>query len=303
MIPILDFQQFLSGDKSAFVTDIGQACREVGFAMLRGHGVDPKMISGVFDATHKFFALDVGEKDRLSIYNSKHDRGYAPFGSERLDEQTGLIDRKEAFNVGLDLSPDDPRVVAGEPFRGVNQWPDIPGFRETLMGYYNAMWALGIEVHRALALDLGLQEHWFRPHLDQPMAILRLLHYPPATGADNELGAGAHSDYGSISLLATDGVPGLQVRPRGKDWIDVPFVEGAFVINIGDCLMRWTNDIYVSTPHRVIAPKRDRYSVAFFFDPNPDTLVSALPGTGDVAKYPPVLASDYLAERLAATYE
>lgn len=302
MIPILDFRTFRTGDRDGFVRDIGRACRETGFVILKGHGRDPARIAAVFDAAHKFFALDTADKKRLSIYNSKHGRGYVPMGSEHLDEKSDLIDRKEAFNVGLDLSDDDPRVIAGEPFRGVNQWPDLPGFRDTLMAYFNDLWALGTDIHRALALDLGLQEHWFRPHLDDPMAILRLLHYPPASGTAHEIGAGAHSDYGSITLLMTDGEPGLQVKPRGEGWIDVPFVEDAFIMNIGDCLMRWTNDIYVSTPHRVIAPKRERYSVAFFFDVNPDTVVAALPGTGAVAKYPPITASDYLTQRLTATY-
>lgn len=302
MIPTLDYQQFVSGDREAFVRDIGHACREIGFLMLQGHPIDRAKIAAVFEAAHTFFALDLAEKNRLSIYNSKHDRGYAPLGSERLDETSGLIDRKEAFNVGLDLSPDDPRVVAGEPFRGVNQWPDLPAFRATLMSYFDDLWALGIDLHRALALDLGLDENWFRPHLDDPMAILRLLHYPPATGTDREIGAGAHSDYGSITLLMTDGEPGLQVRPRDGGWLDVPHIDNAIIMNIGDCLMRWTNDIYVSTPHRVRAPKQERYSVAFFFDPNPDTVVTALPGTGAVAKYPPITASDYLMQRLAATY-
>ncbi|MEL7131724.1 MAG: 2OG-Fe(II) oxygenase family protein, partial [Pseudomonadota bacterium] len=122
-----------------------------------------------------------------------------------------------------------------------------------------------------------------------------------ASGAENEIGAGAHTDYGAITLLMTDGEPGLQVKPRGGDWTDVPHVPGAYVVNIGDCLMRWTNDIYVSTPHRVLPPKRQRRSVAFFCEANPDALVTALPGTGK-AKYPPIRAADYLASRLEATY-
>jgi len=302
MIPILDYQQFLTGDRDAFVADVGRACREIGFLILKNHGVGTSKIANIFDAAHTLFALDKAEKDKLSIHHSKHYRGYVSIGTERLDDKSTLNDRKEAFNVGLDLSSDDPRVIAGEPFRGVNQWPDLPGFRTALMDYFNDLWALGIDLHRALALDLGLEENWFRQHLDDPMAILRLLHYPPASGSENEIGAGAHSDYGSITLLKTDGEPGLQVKPRAKDWMDVPYVENAFIMNIGDCLMRWTNDIYVSTPHRVQTPKHERYSIAFFFDPNPDTVVKALPGTGPVAKYPAITASDYLTQRLTATY-
>ena len=205
-----------------------------------------------------------------------------------------------AFNVGLDLSPDDPRILAQEPFRGVNIWPDLPGFRDTLLAYYRAVHALGVAVHRPIALDLGLSEDHFDASLDAPMATLRLLRYPPARD-EGGIGAGAHTDYGSITLLMTDGEPGLQIRPRGGDWVDAPHVPGAFVVNIGDCLMRWTNDVYVSTPHRVAMPKRQRRSLAFFLDPNPDARIAALPGTG-APKYAPINAAEYLQSRLDATY-
>jgi isopenicillin N synthase-like dioxygenase len=221
---------------------------------------------------------------------------------ESLDETSGLkTDRKESFNIGFDLPEDDPRVVAGEPFRGVNQWPDLPGFRDTMLAYYDAALDLGVRLSRAIALDLGLPEDHFDCAFHDPLAALRVLHYPPATGAEGEIGAGAHSDYGVITLLMTDGEPGLQVKPRDGDWTDVPHVPGAYVVNIGDCLMRWTNDIYVSTPHRVLPPKRMRRSVAMFVEAHPDVLVEALPGTG-APKYAPIRAADYLQSRLDATY-
>ncbi|MEM6711039.1 MAG: 2-oxoglutarate and iron-dependent oxygenase domain-containing protein [Pseudomonadota bacterium] len=304
MIPVLNYQDFLNGNKQGFVEDVGQACRQSGFMLLTGHGVDRSQIDSVFDAARSFFALDQSEKDRLAIANSKHDRGYVATGTEKLDEKSGKIDQKEAFNVGDDLSPDDPRVLLGEPFRGVNQWPaGEEAFRQTLMGYYDTMVTLAINLHRALALDLGLSEDYFADFVDDPIAILRLLHYPPTRGVEGAIGAGAHSDYGSLTLLMTDGTPGLQVQPRGSDaWLDVPHVDGAFVINLGDLLMRWSNDVYVSTPHRVIPPARERYSVAFFFQPNADAVVEALPGTGTPHKYAPVTSADYLHSRLTATY-
>ncbi len=304
MIPILNYADFLNGNKERFVADVATACRESGFMLLAGHGVDKALIDQVFDASQGFFALDQSEKDRLAIANSKHDRGYAATGTEKLDEKSGLIDQKEAFNVGADLSPDDPRVMAGEAFRGVNQWPaGMEEFRQTLMSYYDRMVALAIDLHRAIALDFGLPEDHFAPLIDDPIAILRLLRYPPSRGIEGDIGAGAHSDYGSLTLLMTDGTPGLQVQPRGSDdWVDVPHVEGAYVVNLGDLLMRWTNDVYVSTPHRVIPPARERYSIAFFFQPNPETIVKALPGTGDTAHYAPVSSADYLHSRLTATY-
>jgi len=154
-------------------------------------------------------------------------------------------------------------------------------------------------LHRAIALDLDLPEHYFAPYLDEPLATLRMLRYPG--GGGDGIGAGAHTDYGSLTVLYSDGEPGLQVQPRDKDWIDVPSIPGAFIINIADCLMRWTNDIYVSTPHRVKIPKNTRRSLAFFLDPNPNAVIEALPGTGD-AKYPPVTGAEYLKMRLDATY-
>jgi isopenicillin N synthase-like dioxygenase len=197
--------------------------------------------------------------------------------------------------------------MAGKPFRGVNLWPQTPGFRDTALGYFNALRQLGLDLHHAIAFDLGLATTFFADKFDRPMATLRLLHYPPRTAdqGDNP-GAGEHTDYGSLTILLTDQVGGLEVRRRDGAWIEAPPIPGAFVCNIGDCLMRWSNDIYVSTPHRVTSPPgRDRYSVAFFFDPNPDALIACLPGCdgpGQQPKYAPILAADYLAQRLVATY-
>ncbi len=302
MIPVLDFERFTSGkDRDGFVADLGVAARGPGFFLLTGHGIDAGLQAAVFAQADAFFSLPLAEKERISILKTKHYRGWAHDGLESLDETSGQKDRKESFNIGFDLPGDDPRVLAGEPFRGVNQWPELPGFRETMLAYYEAALDLGVRLSRAIALDLGLAEDHFDCAFVEPLAALRVLHYPPATGAAGEIGAGAHSDYGVVTLLMTDGEPGLQVRPRRGDWTDVPQVKGAYVVNIGDCLMRWTNDIYVSTPHRVLPPKRQRRSVAMFVEANPDVVVAALPGTGE-PKYTPIRAADYLQSRLDATY-
>jgi isopenicillin N synthase-like dioxygenase len=302
MIPVLDFERFTSGtDREGFVADLGAAARGPGFFLLTGHGIDPALRAQVFALADTFFGLPAAEKQKVSILKTPHYRGWAHDGLESLDETSGLKDRKESFNIGFDMDPADPRVAAGEPFRGVNQWPDLPGFRETMLAYYDAALDLGMRLSRAIALDLGLPEDHFDCAFHEPLAALRVLHYPPATGAAGEIGAGAHSDYGVVTLLMTDGEPGLQVKPRGGDWMDVPHVDGAYVVNIGDCLMRWTNDIYVSTPHRVLPPKRQRRSVAMFVEANPDVVVEALPGTG-APKYPAIRAADYLQSRLDATY-
>ncbi len=307
MLDIIDVGGLKSGDAGAVArigAELGRACRDVGFFYVRNHGIPDALLSGIFKTSQAFFASPRADKDELSISRSKHNRGYAGLSSESLDQVHA--DNKEAFNVGLDLKPDDPEVVAGKPFRGVNVWPGMPGFRDTTLAYFNAVWRLGVELHQAIAADLGLPPRFFDDKLDRPMATLRLLHYPPrAADRAESIGAGEHTDYGSITLLLTDDAGGLGVRRRDGTWIEAPPIPGAFVCNIGDSLMRWTNDIYVSTPHRVKNPPgRDRYSVAFFLDPNPEVSLACLPGCdgGRPPKYPPILAADYLRQRLDATY-
>ena len=300
-IPVLDWQRFAAGtDHDGFVADLSTACRDTGFFLLTGHGVPQQLIDDVLAAGDAFFALPVAEKAKLDIGIVGANRGWSGPGTENLDDtKPDQRDIKEAFNTGLEFAPDDPRLTE-QPFRGMNAWPDVPGFRAAFTAYFDAVLALGIDIHRAIALDLGLPEEYFTEHLDEPLATLRMLRYPGGS-RDDGIGAGAHTDYGSITVLYSDGEPGLQVQPRGKDWIDVPMVPGAFIINIADCLMRWTNDIYVSTPHRVLVPKNVRRSIAFFLDPNPGAMIEALPGTGE-AKYPPISSADYLMMRLNATY-
>ena len=300
MIPVLDWSRFTEGaDRDGFVLDLSKACRDTGFFLVTGHGIPQSLIDDTLAAADRFFALPTEDKARLDIRTVGNNRGWSGPGTENLDDtKPDQVDQKEAFNTGLELLPDDPRLTT-QPFRGMNAWPELPGFRDTVMAYFDAVHALGVDLHRAIALDLGLEEHYFAPYLDEPLATLRLLRYSGGTGPG--IGAGAHTDYGSITVLYSDGEPGLQVQPRGKDWVDVPSIPGAFIINIADCLMRWTNDIYVSTPHRVLIPQNSRRSLAFFLDPNPDALIQALPGTG-TAKYPPVTGADYLRMRLDATY-
>ncbi len=301
-VPILDWQKCLDpATRDGFVAELGAACRDTGFFLLTGHGISQGLRDQVFSAAATFFALPVEEKQPLSILSNPHNRGWAMQGSERLDETSDQPDRKEAFNIGLDMAADDPRLLRGEAFRGVNLWPALEGFRATMLAYFDAAQRLGIGLMQAVARDLGLHPIYFDLDFDAPMATLRLLHYPEAE-AGHGIGAGAHTDYGALTLLATDGTAGLQVRGKDSAWLDVPHVDGALVVNIGDCLMHWTNDIYASTPHRVVPPPRARQSVAFFLDPNPDSMIAALPGTG-APRYAPILAADYLRSRLDATYK
>lgn len=308
-LPIIDLSGLSSAalaDRRAVATKLGAACRDVGFFYVTNHGIADDIAKGIFTAAHTLFALPAQEKEKLSIKRSPHNRGYVGVAGERLDTKASP-DQKEAFNIGYELAADDPEVLAGKPFRGVNLWPDIAGWREQVLAYYDACMTLQLTIHRGFALDLGLAEDFFADKMDRPIATLRLLHYPQGEAREGaEIGAGQHTDYGNVTILATDGVAGLQVRRRDGIWLDAPHIDGAFVCNIGDCLMRWTNDVYVSTPHRVQRPKAERYSVAFFADANPDAIVETLPtclAPGETPRYPPIRCADYLRERLTATYD
>ena len=311
-LPLIDVSSLTFADisgRSRAAADLGRACRETGFFFVLNHGIPTALRDAIFAAARQFFSLPLEAKQEYSIQRSRHNRGYVGLEVERLDEKASRSDYKEAFNVGLELAANDPEVAAGKPFRGANQWPAIPGWRETVLAYYDACLNLGRRIHRGFAFDLGLDENFFEDKLEAPLAVLRLLHYPPQANRRDPApgsGAGTHTDYGNLTILATDGVAGLQVQTRNGEWLEAPHIPGAFVCNIGDCLMRWTNDVYVSTPHRVTSPAEDRYSVAFFLDPAPDARVEVLPtclAPGELPKYQPTTGAEYLQQRLAATYE
>lgn len=308
-IPVIDVEPLLDseGDSYEAARAIGRACRETGFFYITGHGIAPDLVQRVFALSRQFFARSPAEKAQTAFSGPSGNRGWIALGNEALDPSKPA-DIKEAFNIGLELPADDPEIIAGKPFRGINCWPNIAGFRAAMLAYFDACWRLGRTLHRGFAIDLDLVPDYFATTFDRPMATLRLLHYPPAPArkADGQLGAGIHTDYGNVTLLATDDAGGLMVRHRSGEWIKAPVIENALVCNIGDCLMRWTNDVYVSTPHKVDSPPgRDRHSVAFFLDPNPDAEVACLPtclAPGRAPKYSPVTAGDFLHSRLAPTY-
>jgi isopenicillin N synthase-like dioxygenase len=308
-LPVIDLKTLLQGtmaERRTAAGSLGAACREIGFFCVSGHGISPTSRASLFQAAREFFGMPTDRKSELSISRSRHNRGYVGIGTERLEAQA-LPDQKEAFNIGLDLPPDDEEVLAGRPLRGINFWPALPGWRQTMLDYYDRCLEIGRTLHRGFCLDLGLDEDFFAAKLIAPAAVLRLLHYPVRSAlapSANAPGAGEHTDYGNITLLATDGVAGLQVRRRDGTWISVADTGELLLCNIGDCLMRWTNDQYVSTPHRVQIPTAERYSIAFFLDPNPDAIVDpSLARPHESPRYAPISVRDYLLGRLTATYE
>ncbi len=299
-LPILEMGDFIGGsggDDRQRARLIGEAARTFGFFYLTGHGVPEAVTGGAFAASRAFFALPAARKMALSITQNRNNRGYVSFGEEGLGDD-GAPDAKEAFNIGVAPGPD------GED---VNSWPQLDGFRSAIIAYRDAMQVLSGRVHRLFALDLGLRPDFFDSYFTHPLSTLRLLRYPPRRAADAaDPGAGQHTDYGNVTLLAQDAIGGLEVRTREGVWITAPPVPDALVCNIGDCLMRWSNDVLVSNPHRVVSPAgAERFSIAYFADPNADAEVSCLSGcagSDNPPRYAPILAGEYLRQRFDATY-
>lgn len=297
-LPVIDISQLQNGPvaiRESVAREIGEACRNTGFFYITGHGVEQDLIKKVFDASRLFFNQPLAAKESAAMSRLGKNRGYIGLGVERLDT-TSFPDNKEAFNIIPNQSP------------GTEGWPALPGWKDVMMAYFSKCLDIGKILHQGFARDLGVAEDFFVDKFINPMATLRLLRYPPAAKPTNRKnpapGAGAHTDYGNVTILAVDGVSGLQVRPRGRDWIEAPLIPGTFICNIGDCLMRWSNDVYVSTPHRVVRPDRERYSIAFFLDPDADALVEPIVHNADeTAHYPPITGYNYLQERLQPTYD
>ncbi|RJQ71536.1 isopenicillin N synthase family oxygenase [Pseudonocardiaceae bacterium YIM PH 21723] len=288
-----------TGDEIAALLD--ETCRETGFFLVTGHGIDPEITARMFAATEEFFALPVADKDRIAIGKSPCHRGYVGIGAEALD---GVGDMKESLDTGCEHPADHPEVLAGTPLYGPNQFPDLSGFRAAWEAYFAAAREACERVQRAMARALGRPDDFFLT-MGEIQYHLRMLHYPPRreTGTGPErLGCGAHTDFGTMTLLADDGIGGLQVMTRSGDWIDVVAPPGHLVANFGDLMSIWTNDRWVSNPHRVInPPERHRYSVPMFVAPQFHTEISNLID-GEEAKYPPQGAGDYLVSRIDDTH-
>jgi len=313
-VPVIDLAPLGGSDEAArrrTAQAIGRACEEVGFLYIANHGIPDSLLQHTFDEAKRFFALPLAEKMKLDIANSANYRGYFPLKGETTDV-TAMGDLKEGFDLMRELGPDDPDVRAGKPLHGPNQWPAedvLPGFRQSILAYYAAMEALAQRLLRGMALSLDLEEGFFAARTRKALAYLRLLHYPPQQGMidEREIGCGAHSDYGCLTILAQDAVGGLQLRNSAGEWIEAPPIPGTFVINLGDQMARWTNERFQATPHRVINRSgRERYSIPFFFDPDFDAVIECLPscqGPGNPPKHPPITGGEHLLSMLKATFK
>src|SRR6266496_6436060 len=266
-IPVVD----VSGRPGEVAEPLGRAAREVGFMYVTGTGLDPRLFDDLLAAARRFFALPMEDKMRVWIGRSANHRGYVPEGEEVF--AGGTADRKEAYDLALDL----PETQG--PLLGPNQWPDLPGFRRAVTAYYEAVLAFGHRLFESFAVALGEEPGFFRPYLTQPPSQLRLIHYPFDESAEDRPGIGAHTDYECFTLLRPT-APGLEVLNGAGEWIDVPPLPDAFVLNIGDMLELWTGGEFIATTHRVRKVRQERYSFPLFFSVDYSTVVAPLPRYG-----------------------
>jgi isopenicillin N synthase-like dioxygenase len=275
VIPTIDISALRTGDPTAVVRAIGEACREHGFFSIVGHGIPAALSDDLLRSARTFFALP--EERKLAIAMARGGRawrGFFPVGGELT---SGVPDAKEGLYFGSELPSDDPRVVAGVPLHGPNLFPDdVPGLRPAVLAWMAASTEVAQLVMTAIARSLDLAPDYFaRTSMQDPTLLFRIFHYPPDAG--DRWGVGEHTDYGVLTLLLQDDTGGLEVKSRGS-WIAVPPVPGALVCNIGDMLDRMTGGLYRSTPHRARnVSGRDRYSFPLFFDPSWDARVTRLP--------------------------
>ena len=286
-VPIVDLTGALRGDAAArewTAAAIDDACRRVGFFVVVGHGVDAPL-ADLYGAARAWFDLPQDVKERAPRSNRY---GYVPNRDRAVDRQ-----RESHLTEYMDLG-----------MRGEVPVPEPIAAQVEL--YQRRMLPVAALLLRMMAERLGAPDDFFAARMQQPQCRLRLLHYVPTPlDADGNLAVptAPHTDYGALTLLATDGVPGLEVQPIGGDWTPVDAPAGSLVVNIGDMLARWTNDRYRSTPHRVLASTtQHRLSIPFFVNPDADTLVApiATPATGE-PRYEPIRAGDYLAGRIDGT--
>jgi len=324
LVPIIDLGRFVQGteeERAATIASVQAALVDVGFFMLTNHGVAGDLIASLEKAALEFFDLPIEEKNRYSPGGKRANRGYGAVGSRTIgktEDKTLLPSLQEGFGISaVDVPEDDPfyKTDIAKDIFVKNNWPSQPASFEPLAtAYYREMSRLFKEIMGLLAVALKLPQNYFDPMLSKHGSVLRLVHYPeldqePLPG---EVRAGAHTDTGTLTILHIDDTPAaLQVLTRSGEWIDINKIPGAYVINIGDLMMRWTNDIWTSNLHRVANPPfvngrtSRRLSIVYFCQTNYDTLVECLPtctSAENPPKYPPVIASQYSSQRAAERF-
>jgi isopenicillin N synthase-like dioxygenase len=314
-IPLIDIGPIFSdGDKG--MSDVAEVIRDVytdiGFAYIYNHHVPVELVDSIFDMSNKFHSMPLTEK--LRIRQNRQFRGYMPISGSTLKVSSLGEARKpnqsEAFILAHEVPCNDQDYILGRYLAGPNQWPgNLPGFREVVTDYNNQMQVLARKLVQVFSLAFGYEKNFLDHLFVNPTTFLRLQHYPeqPNFIPSDQFGIAPHTDYGFLTILAQDDKGGLQVKSPSGNWLDVPYIPGTFVLNSSDMLKRMTNDIFISTPHRVINRSgKSRYSVPFFFEPNMHALIDVLPKFLSMESeklYDTIVYRDHLMKRINFNYE
>jgi isopenicillin N synthase-like dioxygenase len=305
-IPVVNLADFLSGDpqlKQAFVNQLGKAYEEVGFVAVKNHGVSDELIADLYKYVQQFFALPRNAKEKYEIPGLAGQRGYTSFGKEHA-KGSEAPDLKEFFQYGQTVEDNDP--IKSEYPDNV-QVNDVASFNVTLTKAYRAFEKSGRALLQAIALYLGLDEHYFDEHIHNGNSILRAIHYPPITQEPKSaIRAEQHEDINLITLLVGASADGLQILTKQNEWVPVTSLPEQIVVNVGDMLQRLTNNKLKSTTHRVVNPPKEmwntsRFSIPFFLHPKGEMSLACLESCIDASHpkaYPDATAGEYLDERL-----
>lgn len=313
-IPLIDAGPAFRGEPGgpeAVAWQVRQASERVGFFYLAGHGVPAALVDAAFEASREFHAMPLEQKLRLTL--NQNNIGYLPVNQsmQRAStvHQATRPNFNESFFISHDRGADHPDVLAGTPLRGQNQWPEgQPALRATMVRYFKALEGVGQRLLPVLARALEMPPDFFAPFFRNEAHInLRFLHYPSQeTEDDEQFGQGPHTDNSFITLLARTEVPGLAVRLPGGEWLAPPLIPGTFLVNLGNVMKRWSNDRFLSTPHGVLNDSgRDRYSIAFFYSPNPGAVIECLPScvsADNPPRYAPAVYRDLVLDFYNANY-
>ncbi len=321
-VPIIDIEPYRLGgsaERRRVAEQVGRAVAEIGFLVITGHGVDPALIAAVERVSRAFFDLPLDVKARVARPATDVARGYIPLEAESVGRSRSIEtpgDLNESLMIGPVDVTDDHYFIAPEAGKhfAPNLWPLEPSeLRDRYTAYFHAMGTLADELMVIFALALDLPEDFFADRIDRHISRLRVRNYPApmAPPKPGQMRAGAHCDYGSLTILrAEDKAGGLQVYNCAEQWVDVPIASDSFIVNIGELMARWTNDRWRATLHRVVNPSIDqatgsrRQSLVFFHNPNYDALVDCLPSCvapGEEPRYPAITSGAHLRAQFTRT--
>jgi isopenicillin N synthase-like dioxygenase len=284
--PVIDLGDYVRGEPRALGKVAGQlryALENIGFLIIINHGVDAELTSGIVEQARRFHALPHAEKIKLETKRGAGSgfTGYLPSGEYVIKtshlNDNNKADLNAAFFMDRERPPDDPEVLAGKLFRAPNKWPEnLPGFREFLLRYWDALEGFAKQLLPAFAVALELAPEFFDRAFEDAQCVLRLSHFPPSNYQENQFGLAPHTDANFFTVLPQANVEGLYIRPQGRGWLKAPRIPGSFIINSGDMCKRWTNDRFLSTAHLAVnLTGQDRYSTPFFYTPMPITRLPA----------------------------